>query len=171
MDRYIDKIMSLSQTHETAEEMRAQGKRVVLANGCFDLVHAGHISYLQDAKAQGDYLIVGLNSDASMREIKGPTRPIINENDRALVLAAMEVVDAVVLFDEPTCANLLETLHPDVHSKGTDYTAETVPEREVNERLGIKTYIAGAAKEESTKDIVKTIIQRYGPKQEEPAAQ
>lgn len=171
MDLYLDKIMTLQQTKEAAEQARAEGKRVVLANGCFDLVHAGHVSYLQDAKAQGDFLIVGLNSDQSMREIKGPTRPIIGEDDRALVLAVMEVVDAVVLFDEPTCANLLETLRPDVHAKGTDYTAETVPEREVNERLGIKTYIAGAAKEDSTKDIVKTIIQRYGPKEEGPVAQ
>lgn len=168
MDVYLDKIMTLDEAKEDVAQARAEGKKIVFANGCFDLLHGGHVSYLEDASRQGDYLIVGLNSDESMREIKGPTRPIIPGDERAQIIAVMEVVDAVVLFDEPTCANLLETLRPDVHAKGTDYTMETVPEREVNGRLGIKTYIAGAAKEESTKDIVRTIIERYGPKKEEP---
>ena len=167
MDLYLDKILDLDEARETVEKARAEGKTIVFANGCFDLLHGGHVSYLEDAKKQGDFLIVGLNSDESMRGLKGPTRPIVPEDDRAQILAVMQVVDAVVLFNEPTCASLLETLRPDVHAKGTDYTLETVPEREVNERLGIRTYIAGAAKEESTKDIVRTILERYGPKTEE----
>lgn len=166
MDLYLDKIMTLEEARQEAEKARSEGKRVVLANGCFDLLHGGHISYLEDAKSQGDFLIVGLNSDASMREIKGPTRPIIPEGERAEILAVIGYVDAVVLFDEPTCANLLETLRPDVHAKGTDYTEATVPERDINEKLGIRTYIAGAAKEESTKDIVRTILERYAPANE-----
>lgn len=167
MDSYLDKIMTVEEAVEAIKEARGEGKSIVFANGCFDLLHGGHVSYLEDARQQGDFLIVGLNSDESMRSIKGPTRPIIAEKDRSEILAVVEVVDAVVLFDEPTCANLLETFRPDVHAKGTDYTMETVPEREVNERLGVRTYIAGAAKEESTKDIVRTIIERYGPKKEE----
>jgi len=162
MESCLDKVKTLEETRAAVQEAKAAGKRVVLANGCFDLLHGGHVSYLEDAKSRGDVLVVGLNSDRSMREIKGPTRPIVPEAERAELLAYIEAVDIVVLFDEPNCENLLEALRPDVHAKGTDYTADTVPEREVNRRLGIETYIAGNAKEGATKDIVKTVLERYG---------
>jgi rfaE bifunctional protein nucleotidyltransferase chain/domain len=168
MKRYLQKIMPLEETRAAVKEARAAGKRVVLANGCFDLIHGGHVSYLEDARARGDFLVVGLNSDSSMRDIKGPTRPIVPQDERAEILAVMEAVDVVVIFDEPDCVNLLETLLPDVHAKGTDYTKETVPERETNKRLGIETYIAGAPKEGATKDIVKTVLERFGPDSPKP---
>ncbi|OPZ19954.1 MAG: Bifunctional protein HldE [candidate division BRC1 bacterium ADurb.BinA364] len=155
------KILTLEEARALCERAKADGKRVILANGCFDLLHGGHISYLEDARQQGDLMIVGLNSDASMCEIKGPSRPIMPQNERAELLAAMESVDAVVVFDEATCERLLEELRPSVHAKGTDYTAETVPEREISRRLGIETYIAGDPKEGSTKDIVRVVLERY----------
>jgi len=158
---YQKKIMTLDETKQAVETERAAGRRVVMANGCFDLLHGGHVSYLDDSKAQGDFLVVGLNSDVSVRGLKGEGRPVIPEGERAELLAAMTPVDAVVLFDEPNCENLLETLRPDVHSKGTDYTIDTVPEKEANERLGIETYIAGAPKQNASKDIVKTILERF----------
>ncbi|MCX7014853.1 MAG: adenylyltransferase/cytidyltransferase family protein [Candidatus Sumerlaeota bacterium] len=164
MQAPLGKIKSLPDAKRAVEEAKAAGKRVVLANGCFDLLHGGHVSYLEDSKAQGDFLVVGLNSDRSMHGLKGPSRPIVPEDERAEMLARMEAVDAVVLFDEPTCQNLLETLRPHVHAKGTDYTRETVPEREISRRLGIETYIAGDPKEGATKDIVKTVVERYGKK-------
>ncbi len=161
MNDYQKKIMTLDETKQAVETERAAGRRVVMANGCFDLLHGGHVSYLDDSKAQGDFLVVGLNSDVSVRGLKGEGRPVIPEGERAELLAAMTPVDAVVLFDEPNCENLLETLRPDVHSKGTDYTIDTVPEKEANERLGIETYIAGAPKQNASKDIVKTILERF----------
>ena len=161
MNDYQKKIMTLDETKQAVETERAAGRRVVMANGCFDLLHGGHVSYLDDSKAQGDFLVVGLNSDVSVRGLKGEGRPVIPEGERAELLAAMTPVDAVVLFDEPNCENLLETLRPDVHPKGTDYTIDTVPEKEANERLGIETYIAGAPKQNASKDIVKTILERF----------
>lgn len=151
------KILSRERLLEFAEAARSRGLSVVLANGCFDLLHGGHLSYLEAAAGEGDILIVGVNSDRSEREIKGPDRPIIPEDERAELIAGMGMVDAVVLFDEPTCERLLRELRPDVHAKGTDYTAETVPEREIAKELGIRVAIAGAPKENASKDIIATI--------------
>jgi len=162
----VEKVEKLKTTEELVTILgpaKAAGLRVVFSNGCFDLLHGGHVSYLEDAKAKGDLLVVGLNSDASMRKIKGPNRPVIPEDQRAEILAALETVDYIVLFDDPTCERLLRTLRPHVHAKGTDYTRETVPEREIAHELGIEIYIAGDSKENSTKDLIQLILERYGP--------
>ena len=153
-----EKIVDAPGALNFAEQCRRENKRLVLANGCFDLIHGGHVSYLEAARALGDALIVGINSDRSEREIKGPRRPILPEAERAELVAAMEAVDAVVIFDEPTCERLLRQLRPDVHAKGTDYTAETVPEREVALELGIEIAIAGAPKENASKSIIAAIV-------------
>lgn len=151
------KILVWDRLLQFAEAARDRGMTVVLANGCFDLLHGGHISYLEAAADEGDLLVVGVNSDASERQIKGPDRPIIPQDERAELIAGMQMVDAVVIFDEPTCERLLRELRPDVHAKGTDYTADTVPERDIAKELGIRVAIAGAPKENASKDIISTI--------------
>jgi rfaE bifunctional protein nucleotidyltransferase chain/domain len=122
-------------------EVREAGGRVVFTNGCFDLLHPGHVSYLQAARALGDSLVVGLNSDASVSRLKGPLRPIIPEEDRATVLAALESVDAVVVFDEDTPVRLLRELKPAVYAKGGDYRVEDLPEAEVAAEIGAEVRI------------------------------
>jgi D-glycero-beta-D-manno-heptose 1-phosphate adenylyltransferase len=133
------------------------GKRVVLANGCFDTLHVGHIRYLSGAKEEGDLLVVGVNSDASVQRLKGPGRPILNEEARAQLVAALRDVDYVTIFPEPNVENLLEKLQPAVHAKGTDYTADSVPERAVADRLGIRVAIVGDPKDHSTRSFFKSI--------------
>ena len=151
------KILPRELLRKRLKEARAQGRTIVLANGCFDILHVGHSRYLADAKSHGDILIVGVNSDASTRRLKGPGRPILAEGARAELVAALAAVDYVVIFDEPNVEALLEDLRPDVHAKGTDYTAETVPERDVSERLGIRIAIAGDEKRHSTRDLLARI--------------
>lgn len=152
-----DKIKTLEKLQPIVEAAKADGKRVVFTNGCFDILHGGHISYLEDSAAQGDLLIVALNSDASTRGLKGPDRPCYPQEDRAEILAAMEMVDYVVIFEEPTVVPLLEALRPHVHSKGTDYTRETVPERDTALALGIEIYIAGDPKQNASKQIIAKV--------------
>ena len=132
---------------------------VAVANGAFDLLHVGHVRYLQGAKdlTRGGLLVVGVNTDRSVRASKGPGRPILPERERAELVAALGCVDLVVLFDEPDAVELLTALRPDLHVKGTDYTEESVPEREVVARLGGRTAIAGDAKDHSTTDLVARI--------------
>ncbi len=156
------KVLSLPEAVEVRERLRSEGKRVVFANGCFDVLHGGHVSYLEDAKARGDALFVGVNSDASERGLKGPTRPIYNQEERLEILAAIRFVDYLILFDEPMCDGLLRALKPDVHAKGTDYTADTVPEREIARELGIEVYIAGPPKENASRGIIARVLERYG---------
>ena len=140
---------------------RAEGKRIVLANGCFDLLHVGHVRYLQAARALGDVLVVALNSDASVRRLKGQGRPVMGEAERAEILAALAPVDAVVSFDEDTVDALVGRLRPDVQAKGTDYTEDTVPERQSVLRVGGRVAIAGDPKSHSTRDLIATILQRF----------
>ena len=140
---------------------RAEGKRIVLANGCFDLLHVGHVRYLQAARALGDVLVVALNSDASVRRLKGQGRPVLGEAERAEILAALAPVDAVVIFDEDTVDDLVGRLRPDVQAKGTDYTEDTVPERQSVLRAGGRVAIAGDPKSHSTRDLIATILQRF----------
>ena len=158
----MEKVKTLTELKKIVADIRSAGKRVVFANGCFDMLHGGHISYLQSAKARGDVLVVGVNSDVSMKKIKGDKRPIYPEQERLELLAAIQYVDYMMLFDEESCDHLLRELHPDVHAKGTDYTRETVPERATSQALGIEVFIAGAPKENATKDIIQLILQRYG---------
>lgn len=136
---------------------KRRGQRIVFANGCFDTLHVGHIRYLEGARKEGDVLVVGVNSDASVCALKGPGRPVLDENARALLVAALRPVDYVVLFDEANVESLLEDLRPDVHAKGTDYTAETVPERAAAARLGIRVAIVGDPKDHSTRALFETV--------------
>lgn len=151
------KILGRDALRARLAEHKKRRERVVFANGCFDTLHVGHVRYLEGARAAGDILVVGVNADASVRGLKGTGRPVLSEGARALLVAAVRAVDYVVLFDEPNVETLLEDLRPDVHAKGTDYTAETVPERATAERLGIRVAIVGDAKAHSTRDLFDTV--------------
>ena len=136
---------------------KAKGAQVVLANGCFDVLHAGHVRYLQGARALGDLLVVGINSDAQVARLKGAGRPLMPERDRAELIASLEVVDMVTIFDEPTVTELLLAIKPEVHAKGTDYTEETVPERDVVRSYGGQVRIVGDPKDHSTSEILRKV--------------
>jgi D-glycero-beta-D-manno-heptose 1-phosphate adenylyltransferase len=149
-----EKILSREGLHDVLDEHRRAHRKIVFANGVFDLLHAGHIRYLQAARSEGDVLVVGINSDASTRRLKGEGRPILNERARAALVAALEAVSYVVVFDEPDVNALLREFQPDVHAKGTDYTADTVPERDLANLLGIRIAIVGDPKRHSTRDLL-----------------
>jgi len=134
------------------------GKKVVLANGCFDILHVGHLRYLEGARALGDVLVVAINSDKSVRLIKDPDRPIMVENERVALVSALRCVDHVVLFDEPDVSRVLDVLRPAIQAKGTDYTEETVPERDKVLGYGGAVRITGDPKDHSTKDIIQRIV-------------
>lgn len=136
---------------------KEQGKKIVFTNGCFDILHVGHISYLENAKKQGDILIVGVNSDASTRRLKGPTRPINNENDRACMLSALKSVDYTVIFDEDTPEDLIAYLKPSIHVKGGDYKKEDLPETKIVEAYGGKVVILNFVEGKSTTNIINKI--------------
>ena len=146
---------------ELGVQLRRAGRRVAFANGCFDVLHPGHVRYLQAAKQQADVLVVGINSDRSVSALKGPGRPLLSAQARAELIAALEAVDYVVIFDELTVEALLSELRPDVHCKGSDYTTETVPERAVAKRLGIAVAIVGDPKDHSTRSLLAEIARRY----------
>jgi rfaE bifunctional protein nucleotidyltransferase chain/domain len=136
---------------------RAEGRTIAFANGCFDVLHVGHVRYLADAGAQADRLVVAINDDGSVSGLKGPGRPILSGPDRAEMVAALESVDYVVLFSDPDVNRLLRLLKPDVHCKGTDYTPETVPERATVLAYGGRIAIVGDPKDHSTRDLVARI--------------
>jgi len=152
-----NKLIARGDLARVASQLRKQGKRIVLANGCFDILHVGHVRYLAGASAEGDALIVAVNADSGVTGLKGPGRPVLNEHARALLVAALREVDYVVIFAEPNVESLLIELRPDVHAKGTDYSAETVPERAMAERLGIRVAIVGDPKDHSTRELLQTI--------------
>jgi rfaE bifunctional protein nucleotidyltransferase chain/domain len=154
------KILSRHGLRGLLEEHRRAGRRIVFANGVFDLLHVGHVRYLKAARAEGDILLVGINSDASTRKLKGEGRPILTERARAALVAALSDVDYVVIFDELDVNSLLREFQPDVHAKGTDYTAETVPERELAALLGIRVAIVGDPKQHSTRGLLARLRQR-----------
>jgi D-glycero-beta-D-manno-heptose 1-phosphate adenylyltransferase len=139
-----------------AAERRA-GKTIAFANGVFDLLHVGHVRYLEGARREADRLVVAVNADAGVRALKGPDRPVLSEADRAELVAALRCVDAVTVFDEPTVTPLLQLLTPDVHCKGTDYTVDTVPERDTVRAYGGRTAIVGDPKDHSTRDLLSRI--------------
>lgn len=149
-----EKILSRDGLHAVIDEHRHAGRKIVFANGVFDLLHAGHVRYLQGARAEGDVLVVGVNSDASTRKLKGEGRPILTERARAALVAALACVNYVVIFDELDVKPLLREFQPDVHAKGTDYTAETVPESDLAALLGIRVAIVGDPKDHSTRDLL-----------------
>ena len=149
-----EKILPRDALVERLARHRERGQRIVLANGCFDLLHVGHARYLAGARGEGDVLVVAVNSDASMRPLKGAGRPILPEAARAQLVAGFADVTYVTVFDEPDVNALLEALRPDVHAKGTDYTVETVPERDTARRLGVRIAIVGDAKRHSTRELL-----------------
>ena len=136
-------------------EAKKDGATIVLANGCFDVLHAGHVRYLQGARALGDLLVVGVNSDAQVAILKGQGRPILPERERAEIVASLEAVTLVTIFGEPTVTELLLALKPDIHAKGTDYTEETVPERDVVRSFGGQVRIVGDPKDHSTSELIR----------------
>jgi rfaE bifunctional protein nucleotidyltransferase chain/domain len=157
MRKAHEKIVSREKLISLLASAKQRGQRVVLANGVFDTLHVGHARYLAAAKAEGDLLVVAVNSDASVRQLKGSSRPILDEQARALLVAALRDVDYVVIFSEPNVEKLLEELRPDVHAKGTDYTADSVPERALAARLGIRVAIVGDPKDHSTRSLLDAI--------------
>ena len=154
--------VSLEEAAQIAARLRAEGKRLVLANGCFDLLHVGHVRYLEGARRLGDALLVAVNSDASVTRLKGPGRPIMPEGERAEIVSALGSVDYVLVFADDTVDGLISRLRPAVHAKGTDYTEETVPERASMLAAGGAVAIAGDAKSHSTRDLIRTIIRAFG---------
>ena len=151
------KIGTLDEITERLREARGAGRTVALANGCFDVLHVGHVRYLAAARAEADVLVVGVNADASVRRLKGPGRPLTPEADRAVMVAALESVDHVVVFPEDDVGALLLALRPDVHCKGTDYTADTVPEREVVRSYGGRVAIVGDPKDHDTRRLIERV--------------
>jgi D-glycero-beta-D-manno-heptose 1-phosphate adenylyltransferase len=156
-------LVDADEAARRAAEWRARGQCVVLANGCFDLLHVGHARYLEAARALGDALIVGLNSDASVRRLKGPGRPVMTAAERAELVGALRAVDLVVVFDEDSAEALIARLRPAVHAKGTDYTEESVPERAAVVAAGGRVAIAGDPKSHATRDLIAAIVARFGP--------
>ena len=157
MSLYRNKRKTLRQLKAIVERLRRQGKRIVLANGCFDLLHVGHVRYLEGAGRLGDLLIVAVNNDAMVRRLKGPGRPLMKQQDRVALVSAVGGVDYVTVFGEPTVERLLQVLRPHVHAKGSDYTKDTVPEREVVRSYGGRVAIVGGPKVQSTRDLIKKI--------------
>jgi rfaE bifunctional protein nucleotidyltransferase chain/domain len=151
------KILSRSLLIETAHRARASGSTIVFTNGAFDLLHVGHVRYLQAARREGNWLVVGVNSDASVARAKGPSRPVLPEAERAEIIAALACVDAVTIFDEDSPAPLISAIRPDVHAKGTDYAADGVPEREIVASYGGRTVIVGDPKDHATTDLIERI--------------
>ena len=153
----LSKIVERKDLARLGRELRSQGKRVVFANGCFDVLHVGHTRYLSAARAEGEVLVVGVNADAGVERLKGPGRPVLGDAARALLVAALRDVDYVVVFSEPNVEALLSDLLPEVHAKGTDYTVETVPEKAVADRLGIRVAIVGDPKNHSTRELLQAV--------------
>ncbi|PYO02158.1 MAG: D-glycero-beta-D-manno-heptose 1-phosphate adenylyltransferase [Candidatus Rokuibacteriota bacterium] len=153
--------MNTDDAATLAGQLRADGRRIVLANGCFDLLHVGHVRYLEAARRLGDVLFVGLNGDAAVRRLKGHGRPLMPAAERAEILGSLRAVDHVVIFDEDTADHLVERLRPHVHAKGTDYTPESVPERATARAVGAEVIITGDPKDHSTRDIIAVIRGRF----------
>ena len=153
----MGEILSRDQLIKRVAADRAAGKTIAFANGCFDLLHVGHVRYLQAAAAEADVLVVAINDDESVRTLKGEGRPILEAQHRGELVAALRGVDYVVIFPEPTVGPLLDALHPDVHCKGTDYTLDTVPERDIVTAYGGRVAIVGDPKDHSTRDLLERV--------------
>jgi len=148
-------ILKREELVELVNAEKKKGKTIVLANGCFDILHVGHVRYLEGARDLGDVLVVGINSDNQVTRLKGQGRPILSELDRAEIVASLNAVDLVTIFDEPTVTELLLAIRPDIHAKGTDYTEETVPERDIVRSFGGQVRIVGDPKNHSTSDLIR----------------
>jgi len=154
-------ILDRTELVERIKIERLENKKIVLANGCFDLFHVGHVRYLAGAKDLGDCLIVAVNSDAQVRLLKGENRPFMPETERAEIIAAFRFVDYVTIFDEPTVKELLRAARPDFHAKGTDYTVDSVPEREIVRQFGGRTAIVGDPKNHSSTDLIQRVGRKF----------
>lgn len=154
-----DKILSRERLKDRVAAWRHAGDRITLANGCFDLLHVGHVRYLRAAKQLGGRLIVAINSDDSVRALKGANRPLMPAEERAELLSALADVDAVVIFSEEDVRSLIRELRPDIHAKGTDYTADTVPERDVVVECGGRVAIVGDPKNHSASQIIRSRLE------------
>jgi D-beta-D-heptose 7-phosphate kinase/D-beta-D-heptose 1-phosphate adenosyltransferase len=168
---HLGKERSLEQLVPELARHRAAGRRIVFTNGCFDLIHLGHVKYFQFARAQGDLLVVGVNTDAGIRRLKGPKRPIINEHDRIEVLAELESIDYLIRFDDETPLRLIEAIQPDVLVKGADYTRETVVGWDVVEAYGGRVALAPLLDGRSTSNVIRRILEAYGNGPEQSAAE
>jgi D-beta-D-heptose 7-phosphate kinase/D-beta-D-heptose 1-phosphate adenosyltransferase len=157
----MNNILNIENITSLRNRLRAEGRKVVFTNGCFDILHAGHVDYIRKAKALGDILIVGINSDASIRRIKGEKRPIVEEADRAELVASLKAVDYVTVFDEDTPGNLISALVPDVLVKGADWSVENIVGRDVVEENGGRVETVKFVSTLSTSKIIETIIERY----------
>jgi len=153
--------VTVDEAVRLAERLRAEGKRIVLANGCFDVLHVGHIRYLHDARRLGDVLFLGLNDDASVARLKGRGRPVMPLDERAEILQSLRDVDHVVVFTEDTADDLVARLRPDVHAKGTDYTVDTVPEAATARSVGARVAITGDPKSHATRDVIARILATF----------
>ena len=153
--------MTLDEAVALADRLRAERTRIVLANGCFDLLHVGHVRYLRAARGLGDVLFVGINSDAAVARLKGKGRPLMPAAERAEILMALREVDHVVVFDEDTADRLVASLRPDVHAKGTDYRPDTVPEGPTVRSIGGRVAVVGDPKDHSTRDLIAQILERF----------
>jgi len=156
-------VVTMDELTARLSEARRLGTTVALANGCFDVLHVGHVRYLQAAADEADCLVVAVNDDESVRRLKGEGRPILPAEDRARLVAAVRGVDYVLVFAEPTVTEVLEALRPDVHCKGTDYTVDSVPERDVVRAYGGRTAIVGDPKDHSTRDLFARIAEEEPP--------
>jgi rfaE bifunctional protein nucleotidyltransferase chain/domain len=156
-------VIRRTEVRALGQRLRAEGRKIAFANGCFDLLHVGHTRYLEAARAEGDVLVVGVNGDEAVRTLKGQYRPLLPASARAELVAALAAVDYVVIFDELTAESVVTDLKPDVHCKGTDYTEDNVPEREVVRRLGGVVRIVGDAKDHSTRSLFAGIARRTQP--------
>jgi rfaE bifunctional protein nucleotidyltransferase chain/domain len=153
--------LTVEEAGVLAGRLRAEGRRIVLANGCFDLLHVGHVRYLRAARRLGDVLFVGINADAAVARLKGAGRPLMVAAERAEIVAALCVVDHVVLFEEDTAERLVAAVRPAVHAKGTDYTAASVPEAATVRAVGGDVVIVGDPKDHSTRDLIAVIVERF----------
>lgn len=156
-DDITARILNRATLVEQIDAARQNGATIVMANGCFDVLHVGHVRYLEAARALGDLLVVGINSDEQTRRLKGDGRPLVSQNQRAEIISAMQAVDFVTIFEEPTVEELLLALKPDIHAKGTDYTVESVPERDVVRSFGGRVAIVGDPKDHSSSEIIEKL--------------
>ena len=157
-----DKLSTIPALAVECADWQKRGESVVLVNGAFDMLHVGHLRYLAGAREHADHLVAAVNSDHSVRASKGDTRPIIPESERVEILSHLWMVDRICLFDDLSVGPVLETLRPNVHAKGTDYTVDTVPERDVVEAYGGRTVICGDPKDHATTDVIGIILERFG---------
>lgn len=168
--RTSDKVLTIDQVASAVDAHRLSGRSVVLANGCFDLFHVGHVRYLEGAAAEGDVLIVAVNSDGSVRRLKGPGRPLMPEQERAEIIAALTCVDHVLIFDEPTVAGVILRLRPDVQAKGTDYSESSVPEGDIVRSYGGRVAITGDPKDRSSSQLIARSSRATNPESGEDSS-